>query len=224
MNNLTTTWKDILGEEKEKEYFKNILSFIENERKQGKIIYPPNKDMFNAFSYTPFDKLKVVLIGQDPYHGPNQAHGLSFSVKEGIAFPPSLQNIFKELHDDIGCDIPKSGSLVKWAKEGVLLLNAVLSVEANKAASHENIGWQQFTDYVISRINEEKEGLIFILWGGFAKRKCQMIDKKKHFILEAPHPSPLSCYRGFFGSKPFSKTNEILRKLGKEEIDWDLTK
>ena len=171
-----------------------------------------------------FDKLKVVLIGQDPYHGPNQAHGLSFSVKEGIAFPPSLQNIFKELHDDIGCDIPKSGSLIKWAKEGVLLLNAVLSVEANKAASHENIGWQQFTDYVISRINEEKEGLIFILWGGFAKRKCQMIDKKKHFILETPHPSPLSCYRGFFGSKPFSKTNEILKKLGKEEIDWDLTK
>ena len=178
--------------------------------------------MFNAFSYTPFDKLKVVLIGQDPYHGPNQAHGLSFSVKEGVAFPPSLQNIFKELHDDIGCDIPKSGSLIKWAKEGVLLLNAVLSVEANKAASHENIGWQQFTDYVISRINEEKEGLIFILWGGFAKRKCQMIDKKKHFILEAPHPSPLSCYRGFFGSKPFSKTNDFLIKTNQTPIDWQI--
>ncbi|MGI6680143.1 MAG: uracil-DNA glycosylase [Bdellovibrionota bacterium] len=216
------SWKDILGKEKEKEYFKNIISFIESERKKGKIIYPSNKDIFNAFSYTPFSDIKVVIIGQDPYHGEGQAHGLSFSVKDGVPFPPSLQNIFKELYDDVGISTPKSGSLVKWAKEGVLLLNAVLSVEASKPASHQNIGWETFTDFVISKINEEKEGVVFILWGGFAKKKCAKIDETKHFILEAPHPSPLSCYRGFFGSKPFSKTNEILRKLGKKEIDWSL--
>lgn len=217
------TWKEILGEEKEKQYFKNILSFIEKERALGKIIYPKNSDMFNAFTFTPFDKLKVVLIGQDPYHGPNQAQGLSFSVKEGIPQPPSLQNIFKELHDDLGVKIPASGSLEKWAREGVLLLNAVLSVEANKPASHQNIGWEIFTDFVISKINEEKEDIIFLLWGSFAQKKCKMIDEKKHYIFKTVHPSPLSCYRGFFGSKPFSKTNKILKDLGKTPIDWELS-
>ncbi len=217
------TWKDILGDEKEKQYFKNILSFIEKEKALGKIIYPKNSDMFNAFTFTPFDKLKVVLIGQDPYHGPNQAQGLSFSVKEGIPQPPSLQNIFKELHDDLGVKIPASGSLEKWAREGVLLLNAVLSVEANKPASHQNIGWETFTDFVISKINEEKEDIIFLLWGSFAQKKCKMIDEKKHYIFKTVHPSPLSCYRGFFGSKPFSKTNKILKDLGKTPIDWELS-
>ncbi len=217
-----TTWKEILGEEKEKPYFQNILSFIEKERTAGKIIYPKNSDIFNAFAFTPFDKLKVVLIGQDPYHGPHQAHGLSFSVKDGVPPPPSLQNIFKELHDDLGVVIPHSGSLEKWARQGVLLLNAVLSVEANKPASHQNIGWETFTDFVISRINEEKDGIVFLLWGSFAQKKCNMIDEKKHYIIKSAHPSPLSCYRGFFGSKPFSKANEILVKLGRDQIDWSL--
>ena len=223
MNNLTTTWKDILGEEKEKEYFKNILSFIENERKQGKIIYPPNKDMFNAFSYTPFDKLKVVLIGQDPYHGPNQAHGLSFSVKEGIAFPPSLQNIFKELHDDIGCDIPKSGNLTKWATQGVLLLNSVLTVRKNQPNSHQGKGWEQITSKIIDLLNKREDPVIFLLWGSSAKKIGANIDRSKHYVLTAVHPSPMSANQGgWFGCKHFSKTNEILKSLGKTPIDWSL--
>lgn len=216
------TWKDILGQEKQKPYFKDIISFIDNERSKGKTIYPPNKDIFNAFLFTPFEKLKVVLIGQDPYHGRGQAHGLSFSVKEGVAFPPSLQNIFKELKDDVGVETPKSGSLEKWARQGVLLLNASLTVQEGHPMSHQGIGWERFTDYVIERINEEATGIVFILWGSFAQKKCKMIDEGKHFVIKSAHPSPLSCYRGFFGSKPFSKTNEILRKIGKEEIDWSL--
>ncbi len=172
--------------------------------------------------FTPFEKLKVVLIGQDPYHGRGQAHGLSFSVQDGVPFPPSLQNIFKELKDDVGVETPKSGSLEKWARQGVLLLNASLTVQEGHPMSHQSIGWERFTDYVIERINEEATGIVFILWGSFAQKKCKMIDESKHFVIKSAHPSPLSCYRGFFGSKPFSKTNEILRKIGKEEIDWSL--
>jgi uracil-DNA glycosylase len=181
-------------------------------------------NIFAAFNLTHFDEVKVVLLGQDPYHGPKQAHGLSFSVLEGITPPPSLKNIFKELHDDLGYDIPKNGNLTKWAKQGVFLLNAILTVRANKPASHQKKGWEEFTDAVIKVLSDKREGLVFILWGKFAQSKEDLIDTKKHYVLKAAHPSPFSADKGFFGSKPFSKTNKILVKLGKEPIDWDLTK
>lgn len=216
------TWETVLKGEKDQPYFQAALNFVKQERAKGKIIYPPQNDIFNALKFTPFDQVKVVIIGQDPYHGPNQAHGLCFSVKPGVAQPPSLQNILKELHADLGLPIPKSGNLEKWAKQGVLLLNASLTVEASKPQSHANIGWEKFTDKVIQTLNNNKEGLIFLLWGSPAQRKGQMVDPTKHYILKAPHPSPLSAHRGFFGSKPFSKTNALLRKMGKSEIDWSL--
>lgn len=216
------TWETALKGEKEQSYFQTALNYVKQQRSNGKIIYPAHADIFNALKFTPFDEVKVVIIGQDPYHGPNQAHGLCFSVKQGVTPPPSLQNIFKELHDDLKISIPNHGNLEKWARQGVLLLNASLTVEAGQPQSHANIGWEKFTDKVIQILNEKKQGLIFILWGSPAQRKGQIIDPTKHYILKAAHPSPLSAHRGFFGCKHFSKTNELLRKMGKKEIDWGL--
>ncbi|MCH9770381.1 MAG: uracil-DNA glycosylase [Gammaproteobacteria bacterium] len=216
------TWKDMLKEEKNKDYFKSILNFVSNARTKGKSIYPPQKDIFNALKYTPFETVKVVIIGQDPYHGPNQAHGLSFSVKPNVPPPPSLKNMFKELHSDLNIPISKHGCLEKWAKQGVLLLNAVLTVEAGQPQSHANIGWQRFTDKVIESLNYHPEGIVYLLWGAQAQRKGATINPIKHQILRAPHPSPLSAHRGFLGCKHFSKANELLIKLGREPIDWAL--
>jgi uracil-DNA glycosylase len=216
------TWQTVLAAEKHQAYFQQILDFLKTAIAAGKKIYPQNADIFNAFRYTPFDQVKVVILGQDPYHGVSQAHGLCFSVQPGITPPPSLQNIFKELHADIGVPIPQHGCLEKWAQQGVLLLNTVLTVEAGQPQSHANIGWERFTDKVIQILNEEKQGLIFILWGAPAQRKAQLIDAKRHIILKAPHPSPLSAHRGFLGCKHFSKVNALLRQMGKPEIDWSL--
>ncbi len=219
---MTETWQGVLAGEKQQAYFLKILDFLKAERAAGKKIYPKSTDIFNAFKYTPFDNVKVVILGQDPYHGAGQAHGLCFSVQEGIKPPPSLQNIFKELYTDLGATIPKHGHLEKWARQGVLLLNTVLTVEAGKPQSHANIGWEIFTDKVIKVLNEKKQGLIFLLWGSPAQKKGQMIDPKRHYVLKAPHPSPLSAHRGFLGCRHFSKTNELLREMGKTEIDWSL--
>jgi uracil-DNA glycosylase len=216
------SWKEALTEEFNADYFKHLVSFLKEEKQAGHTIYPPGPDIFAAFNLTPFDKVKVVLLGQDPYHGPNQAMGLSFSVRDGVRFPPSLENIFKELQTDLGIAPPKSGDLTKWAKQGVFLLNAILTVMANQAASHQKKGWEEFTDAVIKTLSDKKEGLIFMLWGKFAQGKEQLIDTSKHYILKAAHPSPFSAYSGFFGCGHFSKANEILKKLGKEEIDWNL--
>jgi uracil-DNA glycosylase len=215
-------WKRVLINEFSKPYFQQAVTFIKTEKAQGKTIYPPGPLIFNAFNTTPFDKVKVVLLGQDPYHGYGQAHGLSFSVPDGVAPPPSLINIFKELHNDIGLPIPKTGNLTKWAKQGVLLLNAVLTVRANEAASHAKIGWMEFTNAVINKISEEKEGVVFLLWGKFAQDKQGLIDETKHHVLKAAHPSPLSASNGFFGCKHFSKTNNYLTKQGVDPIDWTL--
>lgn len=217
------TWKDALATEKEQDYFKQITSFIERERANGKIIYPPNSEVFNALSLTPLAEVKVVILGQDPYHGPGQAHGLAFSVKAGVSFPPSLQNIFKELKQDLGIETPKHGCLTGWASQGVLLLNSSLTVEHGKALSHSQIGWERFTDIVISKVSEYRTGVIFMLWGSFAQKKSALIDSKKHFLLKAPHPSPLSAHRGFLGCKHFSRANQILAETGNPGIDWGHT-
>ncbi|MFA5917663.1 MAG: uracil-DNA glycosylase [Candidatus Gracilibacteria bacterium] len=219
---MDSSWLEVLKDEFEKDYFKDIKKQIVADIESGTIIYPNPKNIFNAFNYTPFDKVEVVLLGQDPYHGPNQAHGLCFSVEDSVKLPPSLKNIFKELKEDIGATIPQSGNLEKWTNEGVFMLNAILTVKAGLPASHSKIGWETFTDKVIKTISDKKEGVIFILWGNFAKNKKSLIDTTKHFVIESPHPSPFSAYNGFFGSRPFSKTNEILKKLGKKEIDWKL--
>jgi len=216
------SWKEALIGEFNAGYFRQLVSFLKEEKQAGHTIYPPGPDIFAAFNLTPFDKVKVVLLGQDPYHGPNQAMGLSFSVRDGVRFPPSLENIFKELQTDLGITPPKSGDLSKWAKQGVFLLNAILTVMANQAASHQKKGWEEFTDAVIKTLSDKREGLVFLLWGKFAQGKEQLIDTSKHYILKAAHPSPFSAYSGFFGCGHFSKANEILRKLGKEEIDWNL--
>lgn len=213
------SWKEVLKQEFEKPYFYQLVQFVKQEY-QNKTIYPPASKIFAAFDSTPFNKVKVVIIGQDPYHGPNQANGLCFSVNEGVPFPPSLQNIFKELKDDIGKEIPSSGDLNHWAAQGVLLLNATLTVEAARAGSHQNKGWEEFTDAVIAQIAEKKENIVFILWGSYAQKKGAKIDRNKHFVIESPHPSPLSVYRGFFGSKPFSKTNQYLISKGIKPINW----
>ena len=218
------TWKTVLGEEKQAPYFQDIMATVESERKAGKVIYPKNSEIFNALTLTPFEEVKVVILGQDPYHGPNQAHGLCFSVKQGVQPPPSLINVYQELNDDLGIPIPNHGFLEKWAKQGVLLLNTSLTVEASKPQSHAGIGWHRFTDRIIRELSEKREGIIFLLWGSHAQKKAELVDSSKHHILTAPHPSPLSAHRGFFGCKHFSKTNEILRSYKKEEIDWDLTK
>ena len=215
------SWEEVLKEELEKDYFKNLLKFVEEEY-NTKTIYPKKNEIFRAFMFTPYDKVKVVILGQDPYHGENQAEGLSFSVPEGIPKPPSLKNIFKELHDDIGCSIPISGSLTSWAEQGVLLLNAVLTVMKDQAASHKDKGWETFTDAVIKRINEKETPVVFILWGGYARSKKKYITNPKHLVIESAHPSPLSAYHGFFGSKPFSKTNEYLKEKKIEPINWEI--
>ncbi len=213
------SWKRVLMDEFNKPYFVALKEFLVEEKKKY-MVYPEGKNIFNAFAYTPFDAVKVVIIGQDPYHGPGQAHGLSFSVPEGIQKPPSLVNIFKEIKNDVGKEIPDSGNLESWARQGVMLLNATLTVRANQAGSHQKHGWEQFTDSVIKTLSEQKTGLVFLLWGRFAQDKAALIDQSKHHVLKAAHPSPLSAYNGFFGCKHFSKTNEILRAQGKEPIQW----
>ena len=215
------TWEEVIGDEKNKPYFNNILSLLRQERTQGIDIYPKQEDIFNAFKLTPFNKIKVVILGQDPYHGPEQAHGLCFSVQDGIPLPPSLKNIYKEINTDIGIKMKNNGNLSCWAKQGVLLLNNVLTVRAHNAASHTNIGWETFTDTVVNAINEHNNNIVFLLWGSHAQNKCKNINTKKHLILKAPHPSPLSAHRGFFGCRHFSKTNIALEKWGKEPIIWD---
>lgn len=214
-------WDEILKEEYNKEYFKNLLNIVRNEYKT-KTIYPKQTEIFKAFRNTSYNNIKVVILGQDPYHGIDQAEGLSFSVKEGIQKPPSLVNIFKELHNDLGYDIPTSGSLIPWTKEGVLLLNTVLTVEKDKPASHKDIGWEIFTDEVIKKINEKTTPVVFILWGSFAKSKKNLITNNIHCIIESTHPSPFSAYNGFFGSKPFSKTNNFLISKGIKPINWKI--
>lgn len=215
------TWHDAIGAEKEKAYFHDTLAFIAAQRQAGKIIYPPVKEVFNAFRFTEFNKVKVVILGQDPYHGPQQAHGLSFSVRPGVAIPPSLVNIYKELQTDIkGFCIPTHGYLKSWADQGVLLLNAVLTVERGQAYSHAKLGWEQFTDNVIATLNQYRQGIIFLLWGSHAQKKGAIIDRHRHHILTAPHPSPLSAHRGFFGCRHFSKTNQFLCQQRHSPIDW----
>lgn len=218
---IETSWKEILEEEFEKPYFKQIIHHIKTEKAQGKIIYPPGSLIFNAFEHTPVGNVKVVIIGQDPYHGPKQAMGLSFSVPKGIPQPPSLVNIFKELHDDVGVPIPKHGDLTSWADQGVMLLNASLTVRAGEPMSHSKIGWHIFTNSVISKISELKKNVAFLLWGKFAQEKKELIHTK-HLILKAAHPSPLSASNGFFGCRHFSKTNAFLMNNGMDPIDWAL--
>ena len=213
------SWKAVLSEEFEQPYFATLTEFVRNEYKTHKI-FPPAKLIFNAFDQCPFDQLKVVILGQDPYHGPGQAHGLCFSVNDGIPFPPSLRNIFTELKSDVGKPIPQSGNLIGWAQQGVLLLNATLTVRENLAGSHQKKGWEQFTDAVISTINAKKEHVVFILWGNYAISKNELIDKTKHLVLTSVHPSPLSASRGFFGNHHFSLTNDFLKKNGLEPIKW----
>jgi uracil-DNA glycosylase len=216
------SWKEVLGWEFSQLYFQDIKTQLMAEKQGWKVIYPAGRSIFAAFDMTPFDAVKVVIIGQDPYHGPWQAHGLSFSVPDGIRQPPSLKNIFKELHSDIGCVIPVSGNLSKWAQQWVLLLNAMLTVRAGEPWSHQDIGWQQFTDAVIRTISAKKEHVVFLLWGAFAQSKRGLIDGSKHLILEAAHPSPFSAHRGFLGCQHFSKVNEYLISVQKEPIDWCL--
>ncbi len=217
--NIERTWKEVLKDEFDKDYFVKLTSYIKTDIKSGIIVYPKGSEIFNAFNYTPFNEVKVVILGQDPYHGANQAHGLSFSVPEGVTTPPSLVNIFKEIKTDIGIFPASSGNLERWAKQGVFLLNAVLTVRAGQAASHSKIGWTQFTDTVIKELSDKRDGIVFLLWGNFAKGKKDLIDSSKHFILEAAHPSPLA--RGaFFGNKHFSQTNKILIDAGIEPIRW----
>jgi uracil-DNA glycosylase len=217
------SWKDLLKDEFTKSYFLDMVKFLQLEKQQKRTIYPPGGAIFNAFFQTPFPAVKVVILGQDPYHGAGQAHGLSFSVPDNITAPPSLLNIFKELHTDTGLKIPSSGNLTKWAQQGVLLLNAVLTVRSGEAGSHSRIGWMSFTDAVIRLLSHYNTGLVFLLWGKFAREKRILIDNQRHCILEAAHPSPLSAHTGFFGCQHFSKTNEYLVAKGKQPIDWSLT-
>ncbi|ACS86573.1 uracil-DNA glycosylase [Musicola paradisiaca] len=215
------TWHDVLAQEKQQPYFTQTMTFVHQERAAGKVIYPPQKDVFNAFRFTEFHAVKVVILGQDPYHGPNQAHGLSFSVRPGVPAPPSLVNIYKELANDIpGFTTPDHGFLQSWAQQGVMLLNTVLTVEAGKAHSHANLGWETFTDKVIETLNAHREGIVFLLWGSHAQKKGSMIDPKRHHVLKAPHPSPLSAHRGFLGCRHFSQANALLEQQGDTPIDW----
>ena len=212
-------WQEALKDEFQKDYYKKLYVKVREEY-QTQVIFPPAEDIFNAFHYTPLNEVKVVIFGQDPYHNVGQAHGLCFSVKKGVDIPPSLVNIYKELQEDIGCDIPNHGDLTAWAKQGVLMMNTVLTVRAHQANSHQGIGWEEFTNAAIRVLNEQDRPIVFILWGRPAQMKRRMLTNPKHLILEAPHPSPLSSYRGFFGSKPFSKTNAFLKANGVKEIDW----
>lgn len=215
------TWRDVIGEEKEKDYFKQVWHYVA-QRRQITTVFPAPENVFNALRQTEFDDVKVVILGQDPYHGVGQAQGLSFSVQSGVSFPPSLQNIFQELVDDVGCTWPTSGDLTKWAQQGVLLLNTVLTVEQGQANSHKGMGWEVFTNRIIQVLNERSKPIVFILWGRPAQMKQQLITNPHHVVLTAPHPSPLSAYRGFFGSKPFSQVNAYLRQWGEQTIDWAL--
>lgn len=215
-------WAKVLESEFDKPYFAGIVRFLKEEKGAGKIIYPPGPEMFSAFSLTPFEQVKAVLIGQDPYHGAGQAHGLCFSVRKGITVPPSLVNMYKELKADLDINPPGHGFLEQWAMQGLLMLNASLTVEAGKPMSHSKIGWEQFTDAVIRTISERKEGVVFLLWGKFAQQKEALIDTSKHFVLKAAHPSPFSATAGFFGSRPFSQTNKLLTQQGKTPINWQL--
>jgi uracil-DNA glycosylase len=219
---LPTTWIESLKGETEKDYMKKLRSFLNQELKKSKVIFPKMDDCFKALELTPLNQVKVVIVGQDPYHGPGQAHGLSFSVEPGVRFPPSLRNIIKELHSDLGLAMPGSGSLKHWADHGVLLLNAVLTVEQGQAASHQGKGWEQFTDKIIHIINDECDHVVFILWGAYAQKKAAFVDRQRHFVIESVHPSPLSAHRGFFGTKPFSSANAYLRSKGISEVDWNL--
>jgi uracil-DNA glycosylase len=218
---IENSWLTVLSEEFNAPYFFELKNFLVEEKQKFKI-YPPGSEIFAAFNYTPFEKVRVAILGQDPYHGPGQANGLCFSVKSGMRKPPSLQNIFKELSNDLGYEIPENGNLENWAKQGVLLLNATLTVRANQAGSHQNKGWEQFTDKAIQILSENKDKLVFILWGKFAQAKEQLIDLNKHYVIKSAHPSPFSADRGFFGSKPFSRTNLYLQSNGLGEIDWNL--
>ncbi|HQW44730.1 MAG: uracil-DNA glycosylase [Chitinophagaceae bacterium] len=219
---IEASWKEVLKGEFSKPYFQQIPLHLKTEKSQGKTIYPPGSLIFNAFNTTPFDKVKVVILGQDPYHGAGQAHGLCFSVQKGVPSPPSLVNIFKELQDDIGVEIPNHGNLTHWAQQGVFLLNASLTVRAGEPMSHSKIGWAEFTDTVIKKISEQKKNVVFLLWGKFAQEKRVLIDESKHCILRSVHPSPLSAHAGFFGCKHFSKTNAYLVSKGIDPVDWSL--
>ena len=217
------SWLKVLAAEFEQPYMKALKNFLLEEKQNGNQVYPKGSEIFNALNHTPFDKVKVVLLGQDPYHGVGQAHGLSFSVQKGIAIPPSLKNIYKELASDISTfSVPNHGNLTKWAEEGVLLLNATLTVRAQQAGSHQGKGWEIFTDKIISKLSDEREGLVFLLWGRYAQNKSALIDSNKHTVLKAAHPSPFSAYNGFLGCKHFSKANEILEKEGKTPVDWQI--
>lgn len=215
-------WKSVLADQFGQPYMAELKQFILSRYREGHTIYPKADRYFEALNLTPFDQVKAVILGQDPYHNPGQAHGLCFSVPPGIQPPPSLVNIYKELHDDLGYEIPHHGYLRSWAEQGVLLLNSTLTVEEGKAGSHQNHGWETFTDAVIERLGQKKSGLVFILWGAYAQKKGSMIDDKKHLVLKSPHPSPLSAYRGFFGSKPFSQTNDYLSRSGQSPVNWQL--
>jgi uracil-DNA glycosylase len=219
---LDPSWLEVLGQEFDQPYMAELKAFLQTEKQNGKAIYPPGKHIFNALNSTPFDRVKVVILGQDPYHGPNQAHGLCFSVQPGVVLPPSLRNIYKELQSDLGISPPGHGCLQSWAEQGVLLLNATLTVERGKAGSHQGRGWEQFTDAIIAALNEKRENLVFLLWGSYAQRKGEFIDRQRHLVLEAPHPSPFSANRGFFGCRHFSKANHYLREYGRAPVDWQL--
>lgn len=219
---IDATWKRALDDEFEQDYMQALRDFLCQEKKAGKSIYPPGDKIFNAFNLTPFDQVKVVIIGQDPYHGSGQAHGLCFSVQPGVKLPPSLQNIYKQLNNEYGLEFGASGCLESWARQGVLLLNAVLTVEKGKAGSHQGKGWEQFTDKVISLLNKEHDGLVFMLWGTYAQNKGQIIDQQRHLVLKSPHPSPFSAYKGFLGNGHFKRANEYLRSQGRDPIDWQV--
>ena len=219
---LEPSWKAHLQDEFEKDYIDALRSFLVAEKSAGKVIYPKGDEYFRAMDLTPFDQVKVVILGQDPYHGPGQAHGLSFSVRPDVAIPPSLVNMYKELESDLGIPPARHGFLEHWAKQGVLLLNSVLTVQHKQAASHQGQGWEHFTDRIIAELNEKRENIVFILWGSYAQKKGRFIDKSRHLVLRSVHPSPLSAYRGFFGSRTFSKTNEFLTSKGVEPINWQL--
>lgn len=221
---MDSSWLNALESEFRASYMQSLKHFLRKEKDAKKIIFPNSKEVFNAFNYTPLEKVKVVIIGQDPYHGPGQAHGLCFSVRPEVPIPPSLVNIYQELHADLGIAIPDHGCLIPWAKQGVLLLNAVLTVEQSKAASHQGKGWEIFTDKVIAVLNDEPRPIVFVLWGSYAQRKGSVIDERRHLVIRSVHPSPLSAYRGFLGSRPFSQINDFLLKQGQTPIDWSLPK
>ena len=219
---LRPSWKKRLGPEFEEPYMQQLREFLITEKQKGKVIYPPGQDIFNAMNLTPFENVKIVIVGQDPYHGPGQAHGLCFSVNHGVRIPPSLMNIFKEIQSDLGVPVSRHGYLKQWAEQGVLLINSVLTVEKNRAGSHQGKGWERFTDAIITVLNREHTGLVYLLWGSYAQKKGKIIDRNKNLVLHSVHPSPLSAHRGFFGNKHFSKANRYLQEQGKAAIDWAL--